>query len=168
MAAAPAERGRRRRRTLAEDRSVHQRSYVLGTNQHDYEWTPSKDSAHTGERVTDGEPLPDYIQRHIEEWQQAENPRMARNHAFYRGRFLETHPEAPRLFRKFFEYAQHKWGSDDAEDYASYCRRERNRPESSAVWNELKTLMRRWDRDVNHNRNRMASINKIDFCSLIW
>lgn len=159
-------RHRRRRRTLDASRSVHRRAYVKGQLE-DYRWTPVKDARYRGERLSAGEELPEHITRHIASWE-AEHTRMARNHQFYMGRFLQRNPDAPTLFRKFFEYAQDRWGGEAEENYVRYCQRQRNRPEGSAVWNELKTIMRLWDKETNHNRNRMASINKIDFCSLIW
>lgn len=88
--------------------------------------------------------------------------------------------DVPRLFRKMYEYANDlaldklkttDAVTDDARhlyDYTQYCSMMRNRPENNAVWEELKKLIRTWDQVYHGNKDRTASINKYNFCDIIW
>lgn len=165
--------GERRRRTeMRSHRTVYKRDYVQGRDQ-DYIWDADKEGQFTGERTTADKQVPEYIAKRINQWRSNSNPRMYRNHQFYKNQLVgKVREDVPTLFRKFYEYAQDKWIGRDAGGnivpYSVYCGQERNRPEDSAVWDELKKIIRLWDQQNYHNRHRTASINKVDFCSIIW
>lgn len=53
-------------------------------------------------------------------------------------------------------------------DYAEYCKKQRNRPGRGVVWEDLLMMLRKWDEKEHNGKKRMSSINKFQFCQLVW